>query len=103
MTRGFKTHLAIYSTLILLIPLLILIINNLTYVKKKLDDIIEFFEKTPPFLITLYNFINDTILYNIVYYIARPASKSSIGLSTITIILLILFISFIISYIRINE
>ena len=101
MTRGFKTHLAIYSTLILLIPLLILIINNLTYVKKKLDDIIEFFEKTPPFLITLYNFINDTILYNIVYYIARPASKSSIGLSTITIILLILFISFIISYIRI--
>ena len=101
MTRGFKIHLAIYSTIILLIPLIIIIIKNRGSLLKLWKSITTLFTKIPNFLKTLYTFISDKILYNIVYYLARPASKSKIGLSTVSIILLILFVSFIISYVRI--
>jgi len=102
MTRAFKTHLAIYSTIVLLIPLIIIITKNKESLKGLWSTIKALFAGLPDIVKTIYNFINDTILYNIVYYLARPASKSSIGLSTVSIILIIFFISFIVSYVRLS-
>ena len=100
MTRAFKTHLAIYSTIVLLIPLIIIISKNKETLKGWWAGLKALFAGLPDIVKTIYTFINDKILYNIVYYLARPANKSSIGLSTISVILIIFFISFIVSYIR---
>lgn len=100
MTRAFKTHLAIYSTIVILIPLIIIIYKNKESLEGWWTEIKAFFAGLPDIVKTIYTFINEKILYNIVYYLARPASKSSIGLSTISIVLIIFFISFIVSYVR---
>ena len=102
MTRAFKIHLAIYSTIALLIPLFFIILKNKNVVKDLLTKIKTLIAGLPSIIKSIYNFINDTILYNIVYYLARPASKSGIGVSTLSIVLIIFFISFIISYIRLS-
>ena len=102
MTRAFKIHLAIYSTIVLLIPIIIIINKNKDSIKGLITTIKTLFAGLPNIVKKLYTFINDTILYNMVYYLARPASKSSIGLSTVSIILIIFFISFIVSYVRLS-
>lgn len=102
MTRAFKRHLAIYSTIVLLIPLIFIINKNKESLKGLVSKIKKLLEGLPNIVKKIYNFINDTILYNIVYYLARPASKSSLGISTVSLILIILFISFIVSYIRLS-
>ena len=101
MTRTFKRHL-IYSTIVLLVPIIIMISKNKNVVKDLLTKIKTLIAGLPSIIKSIYNFINDTILYNIVYYLARPASKSGIGVSTVSIVLIIFFISFIISYIRLS-
>ena len=102
MTRAFKIHLAVYSTIVLLIPIIIIINKNKDSIKGLITTIKTLFAGLPNIVKKLYTFINDTILYNMVYYLARPASKSSIGLSTVSIILIIIFISFIVSYVRLS-
>jgi hypothetical protein len=105
MTRNFKFHLFLYLTIFILLPLSFLLY---TYFKKesngnrsKWERFIENINEAGTIGWKVLKKMNALFKY-IAQQLSKPASASTIGLSNITIILLILLVSFFISYIRLT-
>ena len=101
MTRAFKLHLSIYLVITILLPLSLLIYKNRGNISDTFNNIKDFLKNNMGFIYIILEKLNDMLNY-IARMLSKPASASSIGISNITILLFVIFISFIISYIRIT-
>lgn len=101
MTRTFKLHLSIYLAITVLLPLSIIIYKNSGNISSSFNNLKDFLKNNMRFIYIILEKLNDVLNY-IARLLSKPASASSLGISNITILLLIIFVSFIVSYIRLT-